>query len=53
MSLFRFFVSRVLPAVPAVLAHREPLGRFLSVLRRAVVAAFAVAARHRDDVSHI
>jgi hypothetical protein len=45
-------MSRVLPAIPAVLAHLETLGRLLSVLRRAVVAALTVAARQSDDVSH-
>ena len=48
----RFLVSRVLPAIPAELAHLETLGCLLPILRRAVVAALAVAARHRDDVSH-
>jgi hypothetical protein len=36
----------------AVLAQLDPFGRLLLVLRRAVVAAFALLARHRDDVSH-
>src|SRR5258708_2138229 len=46
------FVSRVLSAEPAELAQLDSLGRLLLVLRRAVVAAFALGARHRDDVSH-
>jgi hypothetical protein len=45
-------MSGVLPAEPAVLAQLETLGRLLLVLGRAVVAAFALTARHRDDVPH-
>ena len=45
-------MARVLPAEPAVLAHLEPFGRLLLVLRRAVIPAFALGTRHRDDVSH-
>ena len=45
-------MSGVLPAEAAELAHLEPLGRLLLVLRRAVIPAFALGARHRDDVSH-
>jgi hypothetical protein len=40
------------PAEPAELAHLEPFGRFLLVLRRAVVATLALGAGHRNDVSH-
>src|SRR5205809_2672845 len=50
--LLTLLMSRVLPAVPAVLAHLEPFGRLLLVLRRAVVPAFALGARQGDDVSH-
>src|SRR5580765_8998031 len=46
-------MARVLPAKPAVLAHLEPIGRLLLVLRRAVVAPFALQTRQRHDVSHI
>src|SRR4051812_10006897 len=42
----------VLPAEPAVLAHLEPFGRLLLVLRRAVVATLALGAGHRNDVAH-
>src|SRR5216110_2688713 len=45
-------MSRVLPAVPAVLAHLQALGRLLPVLRRAVNAPFAFAAGERDDFAH-
>jgi hypothetical protein len=51
-SLLGLFVRRVLPAEPAVLAHLEALGRFLLVLRRAVVAPLTFRARERNDVSH-
>src|SRR6185503_6526201 len=50
--LFRLLVPRVLPAVPAVLAHLEALGGLLPVLRRAVVPALALGARQRNDVAH-
>jgi hypothetical protein len=42
----------MLPAEPAELAHFEPLGRLLLVLRRAVVAPLTFGAGERDDVSH-
>ena len=51
-ELLRFLMPRVLPAVPAVLAELEALGRLLPVLRRAVVPALALGARQRNDVSH-
>src|SRR6266581_7680178 len=41
------------PAEPAVLAHLEPFGRLLLVLRRAVVASLARGAGHRNDVAHV
>ena len=50
--LLRLLVRRVLPAEAAELAHLEPLGRLLLVLRRAVVAPLTLGARQRDDVSH-
>jgi hypothetical protein len=34
------------------LAHLQPLGRLLLVLRRAVVAPLTFGAGERDDVSH-
>ena len=45
-------MARMLPAEPAVLAHLEPFGRLLLVLRRAVIAPLALEARERDDVPH-
>ena len=45
-------MARMLPAEPAVLAHLEPFGRLLLVLRRAVVAPLTLEARKRNDVSH-
>src|SRR5262245_50539380 len=51
-TLFTLAVSGVLPAEPEVLAHLETLGRLLLVLRRAVVAALALGAGHRNDVAH-
>src|SRR5206468_8735353 len=50
--LFRFSMSRVLAAEATVLAQLEPLARLLLVLRRAVIAAFTLGTRQRDDVSH-
>jgi hypothetical protein len=49
---FALFVSSVLPAEPAVLAHLEAFGRLLLVLGRAVIAPLTFEARERDDVSH-
>ena len=46
-------MRRMLPTEAAVLAHLEPLSRFLPVLGRAVVAPFALLARQGDDVSHL
>ena len=51
-GLLRFLVRRVLPAEAAVLAELQPLRRLLLVLRRAVVAALALAAREMNDVAH-
>jgi hypothetical protein len=52
MLLFALLVRRVLPAEATELAELEPLGRLLLVLRRAVVATLALAARELNDVSH-
>ena len=52
-TLLTLLVRGVLPAKPAELAHLEPFGRLLLVLRRAVIATFALRASHRDDVSHV
>ena len=52
-ALLRFFMTRVLAAEAAVLAELEPLRRLLLVLRRAVVATLALAARHLNDVAHL
>ena len=51
-QLFRLLMRRVLPTEPAVLAELQPFRRLLLVLRRAVVPALTIAARHMDDVSH-
>jgi hypothetical protein len=51
-QLFRFLVRRMLAAEAAVLRELDPLRRLFLVLRRAVVAALAVAAGHMNDVSH-
>jgi hypothetical protein len=51
-NLLALLMARVLPAEPAVLAHLEPIGRLLLVLRRAVVAPFALQTRQSDDISH-
>jgi hypothetical protein len=51
-ALLRLLVRRVLPAEATELAEFQPLGRLLLVLRRAVVATFALAARELNDVSH-
>jgi hypothetical protein len=45
-------MCRVLPAEPTVLAELEPLRTLAAVLRRAVVAAFAVGARQRHYLAH-
>ena len=50
--LLRLLVRRVLPAETAVLGELNPLCRLLLVLRRAVIAAFAITAREMNDVSH-
>jgi hypothetical protein len=45
-------MRRVFSAEAAELAHLEPLGRLLLVLRRAVIAPLTFGAGERDDVSH-
>ena len=45
-------MRRMLATEAAVLAELEPLRRLLLVLRRAVIPALAVAARHVNDVAH-
>jgi hypothetical protein len=52
LSLFGLLVRRVLPAKTAELAELEPFRRLLLVLRGAVVAPLALAARQLNDVSH-
>jgi hypothetical protein len=51
-ELLRLLMVRMLPTEPAVLAELQPVGRLLLVLRRAVIASFADAARQMNDVSH-
>ena len=50
--LFRFLMSGVLAAEPAELVELQTLRTLLAVLGRAVVAAFALGARQRNDLSH-
>ena len=51
-SLLTLLVRRVLAAEPAELAELEPLGTLPPVFRRAVIAAFALRTRQRDDFAH-
>src|SRR6202022_3528521 len=51
--LLGLLVPGVLPAVPAVLAHLEAVGRLLPVLRRAVVPPLTFVARQTNDVAHV
>jgi hypothetical protein len=51
-SLFLLLVRRVLATERTELLHLDPFGRLFLVLRRAVIAALALAAGHLDDVSH-
>jgi hypothetical protein len=51
-KLLNFFVSGVLAARVAKLSRFHALGVFLLVLRRRVVAVFAIAALQRNDFSH-
>src|SRR5207237_2754612 len=52
LRLLGLAMTRMFAAVPAVLAHLEPLACLLLVLRRAVVPALTLGARQGDDVSH-
>jgi hypothetical protein len=45
-------MRRVLATEATELVECDPFGRLLLVLGRAVVPAFAVAAREMNDVSH-
>ncbi len=51
-SSFHFFVPRVLAARIAKLFRLQALGVLLFVLRRRVVAVFAIAALQRDSFPH-
>src|SRR5437867_3682076 len=50
--LLRLLVRSMFSAEAAELRELQPLGRFLLVLRRAVVAPLALGARERDQISH-
>ena len=45
-------MCRVFPAEAAELAELKPFRRLLLVLRRAVIAPFALATGEMNDVSH-
>jgi len=47
-GLLRFPVGLMAAAEPAILAQFEPVGRFLFVFLRVIVAALAFIARHHD-----
>jgi hypothetical protein len=51
-ELLGLLVVRVLPTEATELAELQPFGRLLLVLRGAVVASLAGAAREVNDVSH-
>jgi hypothetical protein len=51
-ALFHFLVRGVLAARIAKLFRLHALGVLLLILRRRVVAVFAIAALQRDDLSH-
>ena len=51
-ALFHFLVSRVLPARIAKLFRLQPVGVFLLVLRRRIVAVLAIPALQRNCFPH-
>jgi hypothetical protein len=51
-NLLHFLVRRLLPARIAKLLRFHPLGVLLLVLRRRVIAVFAIPALQRNDFSH-
>ena len=51
-ALLRLFMSCVLATEPAELVELQTIRTLLPVLRRAVVAALALATGHLDDVAH-
>ena len=51
-KLLHLFVRRLLAARIAEFLRFHPLGVLLLVLRRCVVAVFAIAALQRDDFAH-
>src|SRR5262249_43679055 len=52
IPLLTIYMHREIAKQPAELLSLPPIRRLLLVLRRAVVPALALLARHRDDVSH-
>src|ERR1017187_3186568 len=51
-ALLALLVRRVFAAEPAELIELKPLGGLPLVLGRAVIPAFAISTRQRDDIAH-